>query len=69
MLPFREITHQHSILNNRAQEFPEMGLLLKPVFHADSRNRRPCQDRWFKPCGKAVNNSTNLLKLGLGLGR
>jgi hypothetical protein len=69
MLPFREITHQHSILNNRAQEFPETGLLLKPVFHADSRNRSPRQDRWFKPCGKAVNNSTNLLKLGLGLGR
>ena len=45
MLPFREITGQHSILNSEAQELLGIGPLLRLVFHADRRNRSPRQDR------------------------
>ena len=68
MLPFREITGQHSILNSEAQELFRTRPFLSLVFHADRRNLSPRQDRWFKACGKAVKNSTNRLEQGLGLG-
>ena len=64
MLPFREITCQHSILNCEAQELHGTGPLLRLVFHADRRNLSPRQDRWFKACGKAVKNSTTRPELG-----
>ena len=61
---FLENNCQHSILVNELEDSPGTGEPLKFVFHADCRNRCSRQDRVLKPCGKAVNNSTNRLESG-----
>ena len=59
-----EINCHHSILHNELQDLLGAAERLRLLFHADGQNHCARQDPLFKPCGKAVHNSTNRLGLG-----